>query len=129
MRINREAFLQRLLSVQSGLATRETIEQASCYAFLDGRVYCFNGEVCCSVPSKLGKQFRGAVKAKPLYDQLQMWSEDEIDLEPTETLLIVEGLRKKWECPLEAEVQLSVEMVEQPTEWLELPEEIGRAHV
>ena len=56
--------MHKLEAVSPGLATREAIEQSSCFVFKDGRVMTFNDEVACSIDCELG--FDGAVAAKPL---------------------------------------------------------------
>lgn len=121
--VNKDSFLSILQSVQSGLSQREKeIEQSSCLAFVDGFVMTFNDEISCRAKSNLPKSFRGAVQAKPLIEILKRIPDKEIELDTTDSLLIIKGIRKKTELRMEQEIVLSLDMVEKPTEWKQLPE-------
>lgn len=121
--INKDSFLSILQSVQSGLSQREKeIEQSSCLAFVDGFVLTYNDEISCRAKSNLPKSFRGAVQAKPLIEILKRIPDKEIELDTTESRLILKGIKKKTEIRMEQEVVLSLDMVEAPEEWKPLPE-------
>ena len=114
MRQNREQLLHKLEAVSPGLATREAIEQSSCFVFKDGRVMTFNDEVACSIDCELG--FDGAVAAKPLLDLLDKLTEDVVKVEAKGGELIVMGKRRRAGIALEAEILLPVDTVEDPEE-------------
>jgi len=71
MKVNREAFLQCLETVQPGLSTREVVEQASSFIFKEGEVFSFNDELFCRNKSTLNSSFQGAVKADKLLNLLR----------------------------------------------------------
>ena len=126
MRIQRELFLKVLESVSSGLATRELIEQSSCFCFTeDGRVCTFNDELLASRESPL--KIVGAVNAKPLLALLSKMVEDDLDIEHVDGELIVKGTGRRSGIRMESEVSLPVEVVEMPANWRLLDPEFGDA--
>ncbi len=122
VRVNREQFLSRLQSVSSGLSDREFLEQSSTFVFQNGKVRTFNDETMCVAPSKLGKEFTGAVHAHPLLEILSKLTEEEVDLIPGDGELVVKGTRRKAGIRMEHEIFLPYSEVETPEEWLPLPE-------
>ena len=61
--INRAALLQELEAVQPGLGTgRDTVEQAGCFGFHNGRVLTYNDEVSCSLETAI--KLTGAVAGR-----------------------------------------------------------------
>lgn len=125
MRVNREQLLKVLESVAPGLASREILEQSSCFVFHKGRVVTFNDAVACSRASPLNIQ--GAVKAKPLLDLLSKLDEDELDIEVKESELIVHGARRKAGIRMEAQVMLPIESVDVPDTWRKLDPDFSDA--
>lgn len=126
-RVNREEFLNRLQAVQPGLSAKEVLEQSSCFAFSDGKILTYNEETSCRIPSKLGKDFAGAVQAKPLLDLLGKLTEDEVGLEAADGELIVTGTRRKAGIRMEKDVLLGINAVEDPGEWKPLAEDFAEA--
>lgn len=125
MRTGREELLKVLQSVSPGLATKEIIEQSSCFAFQDGRVFTFNDEVAASRESPI--EINGAVKADKLLEILSKMAEDDIEIIDTATELQIKGKRKKAGIRKEEEVKLNYEDVEPADDWLELPEDFNDA--
>lgn len=125
--INREELLSRLQSLQPGLSSREIVEQSTCFVFQAGRILTYNDEVMCSTASKLGKEFKGAVQAKPLLDLLGKLPEDELGIEFSESELVITGVKKKAGIRLEQEILLGVANVEKPETWEVLPEDFDDA--
>lgn len=127
MRINREQLLRNLEAVVPGLATREAVEQSSCFVFRDGKVVTFNDEVACSTDCEVG--FDGAVAAKPLVDLLGKLSEDVLDIAPSESggEIIIKGKRRRAGISMEAEISLPVGSVEVPDKWADLSPEFADA--
>ena len=66
MKVNKEKLRQALEIVRPGLANKEVIEQATSFAFMDGRVVTYNDEISISHPVE-GIEIEGAVKADQLY--------------------------------------------------------------
>jgi DNA polymerase III sliding clamp (beta) subunit (PCNA family) len=125
MRVNRELFLSKLEAVSPGLASRELIEQSSCFVFKGGRIYTFNDEVACSIESPI--EAEGAVVAKPLMDLLGKLPEDELEITVGEGKLQVKGNRRRAEVTMEAQVNLPIDSIEVPTSWTELDKEFLEA--
>jgi hypothetical protein len=127
IKVNREDFLSRLLTVQPGLSQREILEQSSCVVFRNGSIVTYNDEVSCRCASGLPKEVTGAVKAKPLLAILQKLEEDEIQVCVTAKGLEIRGKRKGAAIALEAEVLLAVDTVEPPKGWSPLPDDFCKA--
>lgn len=128
MRQDREGLLQRLEAVAPGLATKEAVEQSSCFVFRGGRVITFNDEIACSIDCELG--IEGAVAAKPLLDLLGKLAEKVIDVRPNpanEGELLIKGKRRRAGITLEANITLPVGAVETPGEWTDLDPEFADA--
>lgn len=123
MKKNREELLANLEAVAAGLATRETIEQSSCFIFEGGRVITFNDEIACCIECDLG--FDGAVAATPLLELLRKLIEKDIDIAPNEemTELIVKGKRRRSGVTMEAEIALPRGALETPGKWRKLDPE------
>jgi DNA polymerase III sliding clamp (beta) subunit (PCNA family) len=126
--VNREEFLSRLLAIQPGLSPREILQQSSCVVFDKGWLISFNDEISCRYASKLGKDFVGAVKAKPLIDLLSKLPDDEVGMETTPSELIISGKGgRRSGVAMELEIQLQVATVEAPGEWKKLHEDFAEA--
>lgn len=132
VRIPREAFLERLEQLQPGLASREIMDQATCFAFKNGRVYTFNEEIACQADSLLPKEFVGAVQSRPLLDILRRMPEKKIYVSNGSGRLVIEGSREKGKRKrariiLQSKVLLPFEQVEQPDKWHPLSEDFAEA--
>lgn len=128
VRVNREEFLTKLQSVSAGLASRDVIEQSDAFCFKDGYIMTYNEEVACRMPSKLGNDFLGAVKAKPVLNLLQKMKEDEVDLETADGELLVKGKgARKAGVRMEQEILLAIATVDKPTGWNALPDDFADA--
>lgn len=121
MRINRESILVALEAVRPGLSKREVIEQSDCVVFDSGTLYTYNDEVCCRVPSGLTEEFQGAFPAEKILAQLSGMPDENVDLEMTETGLLISGKRRRAEVFRKAEVVLPFRAVTVPDEWTPLP--------
>ena len=128
VKVDREVFLKALEAVQPGTSKRELVEQAACVIFQNGEVLTYNEEIACRMPSPLGDEIEGAAPLKPLLDQLRKWKEEEIEIEATESELIVKGKGSRSAgFRLEAEISLPVGMVEKPNKWEKLHPDFGEA--
>ncbi len=125
--ITRDDLLTKLQMVQPGLAAREILQQSSSYIFKDGYIMTFNEEIACRIPSKIDKEFCGAVPAAPLLSMMQKMKEETVDLEMGETELLVIGKRKRSGFRVEKEIMLEIGVVSKPGEWYELPGDYGEA--
>lgn len=125
IKVNREDFFGKLQSVQPGLTSKEVIEQSSCFVFVPGMIMTFNDEVSCRVPyDHFGKDFKGAVKAKPLLDLLAKLPEDELELEMDGAELLVTGAKRESGIRMEKEIMSAASSVEIPGEkdWKTMPD-------
>lgn len=127
MKVDRKDLIQILDSVNPGVATRENIDQSSCFVFDRGNVYTFNDEIACcrKIPTHLN--LKGAVKAKPLLDLLNKLSEDEIDIDQTDEEFLISGSRRKAGIRMDEQVLLAIDQVESPDQWNELNVDFGQA--
>ena len=62
-------ILQALTIVKPGLSSKDVIEQANSFAFIDGRIITYNDELSISHPIP-GLAIEGAIKADVLYGLL-----------------------------------------------------------
>lgn len=123
MKVDRQEFLTKLQLVQPGLAEKgEVIEQSSCFVFDKGRVFTFNDEVACSTKSGLDSKVTIAVQSKPILSLMEKLPEDDLIFEIKEGSLLISGKGRKACLRCEAEILLSLDSVEEPTSWQELPE-------
>lgn len=108
-------MLQTLESVAAGLSQKEVEEQSSCYAFKDGYVMTYNGELASWCKLKLDVE--GAVPAAPLLAILGKYPDDEIDVSVHEGEFILKGKNKRTPIRMEAEVLLRIDEVERAQQW------------
>ena len=120
MRVNREAFLHCLESVQAGVTSKDVVAQASCFAVLNGDVLSYSDEVYCRAESLLPDKFSGAVPHKPLLELLRKLNEDEIEVKQSEGELLLIGKGRRAGIRMEREVSLPFGSVETPEEWRKL---------
>jgi hypothetical protein len=125
VRVDREKFLQDLESVQPGLSQKEIVEQSSCFIFKDGKVMTFNDEIACRRTTAV--KMTGAVSAAPLISLLQKLTNEEIEIEPKESSLLVKAKNKRASIRMEKEILLPMDAIETPKEWKPLPEDFIEA--
>ena len=113
--VNRQELLQQLDAVSPGLATREIIEQSSCFVFTDGEIITYNDEVSCR--QKTSIKLSGVVQSKPLISILQKLSEDSVQLEVGEGELVIIGKRRKAGIRMDKDLLLPIKNVEKPKKW------------
>jgi hypothetical protein len=127
VRVNRTELLTALEAVSPGLATKESVEQGSCFVFRKGKICTFNEEIACESKSPLG-DFEGAVTAKPLWDLISKLQEDELEIEIRDGVEFrVVGKGKRSGIRMEAKVMLPIDTVEQATEWKPLDKDFAEA--
>ena len=121
MKIKRTHLLNCLESLRPGLAPRENVEQSTCFAFLNGRIWTYNLEIAASVQSPL--KIEGAVPADEVLALLQKLKEDEIEVTVEGQELHIKGKGRRSKLPFDLDVQLPINSLEAPTTWVVLPEE------
>lgn len=121
MQIKKEQLIKALEAVKPGLHSKDIVEQATSFAFMDGMVVTFNDMIAVRYPIDL--DIEGAVRANELYALLSKIKEKEIDLEVTENELRISGEKFKGGIKLEAEIRLPLEELgEYEDDWEEIPE-------
>ena len=115
MLVNRGALLARLHEASIGLASKETIEQSSCFVFHAGQLVTFNDNIMVRCESPL--DFDAAVPAQDLLGMVSKCPDEEIKIYLQDGELIVKG--KKWTAGIavSAEMSLPVGAVPQPEKW------------
>jgi DNA polymerase III sliding clamp (beta) subunit (PCNA family) len=113
----KKAELQAALEkVKPGLADRELIEQATSFAFMNGRVVTYNDEISISHPVQ-DLDVEGAIKAEALYSFLNRVKQDTITIDVDDNQLKITAGRSKAGLVLEQEVKLPVEEVGEIGTW------------
>lgn len=125
IRVNRESFLQKLEAVTPGLTKKDVIEQSSCFVFQDNTVFTFNDEITCR--NKVDVDITGAVQAEPLLALLRKLVEEEVELETTDTKLIVKGKKRSAGIHMEQEILLPVMDFTLPEKWRKLHPDFSEA--
>lgn len=121
MLVNTAQLQTALEIVKPGLASKEVIEQATSFAFMNGRVITYNDEISISHPVD-GIDFEGALKADKLYALLKKTKKEEIDISLVKNEVIITGGKSKAGLALQAEITLPLEEVSQRGKWKPLPE-------
>jgi hypothetical protein len=125
----RASLLQALEAVRPALSTRDIIEQSSNFVFRGGRVWAYNGELCCRAPTGLPKELTGAVASGPLLKYLAKMPDEEIGVRAAggKLELLGRGGRRWAKILFDAEVLLPLDSVEKPGGWRALPEDFSEA--
>lgn len=122
MKINKEQLQKALEIVKPGLSSKEIIEQATSFAFIDGRVVTYNDEISISHPVP-GLELSGAIQAEKLYPFLSKVKKDEIEIEVNDNELVITSGRSKAGLTLQSEIKLPIsEEIAKKGKWKLLPE-------
>ncbi len=125
MHVQRSALLTALEQIQAGLTTRDIIEQSACFAFTNGRIYTFNDEVACSVPSPL--KIEGAITAGSFIGILRKLPEDDLQFEVSKNELKFTGKGKIIKVKLDKTIRLPIDKLETPDQWVKLNDNFSEA--
>lgn len=126
MKINKAELQTALEIVKPGLANKEIIEQSTSFAFNAGRVITYNDEIGISHPIK-GLDIQGAVEADKLYSLLSRITMDEIDIDISETEVILQAGKGRAGLPLQQEIKLPLEEIKVKKDWKESPDKFIEA--
>lgn len=124
-KLRREELLDECQTVAPGLSPREIVQQSSCFVFHKGRIWTFNDEVACSLPTRVKAE--GAVKASYLIELLAEMKDETVDVEVTDSELVVRGKSEEAAVSLEKTVILPIDQVEPPKKWVKLDKEFEEA--
>lgn len=120
MKINTAKIKTALDVVKSGLAQKELIEQTTSFAFIKGHVITYNDEVSVSYPLPELKTLTGAIAAKEFYDLFQKIKTEEVEVEVTDTEMVVTMGRSKAGFVLQTEIKLPLSDMVVGKEWIPL---------
>jgi DNA polymerase III sliding clamp (beta) subunit (PCNA family) len=115
-------LLQALETVKPGLASKELIEQATSFAFIDGRVVTYNDEISISHPVE-GLDIIGAIQAEELYKLLGRLKKEEIEIEASDSEITLKSGGTKAGFTLHNEIKLPLKELDNIEDWKKLPED------
>lgn len=125
MKVQIKQLREALEIVKPGLANKElAIEQATSFAFMDGRVVTYNDEISVSHPVEGLKDLQGAIDADLLYPFLGKLKTEEVDMDLNEkSELIIKSGKSKAGFLLQADIKLPLDQeVSEKGKWKALPE-------
>lgn len=130
MKINKADLVQVLEKVRPGIATKDDIEQTTCFAFTDGAILSYNDEISVRHPFEI--DFEGVVDASTFYGIMQKIApndDGEVEVYTTKKQLRVKGRRTTSGLALDPEVRLPLEELGDLKEsrWTKLPENFREA--
>lgn len=118
-------ILQALTIVKPGLSNKDVIEQASSFAFIDGKIITYNDEISIAHPID-GLEIEGAIKADLLYGLLSKVKSEEIELSTEGNELKIKSGRMKAGITLQQEIKLPLEEIATKSKWKALPENFSK---
>ena len=118
--IKKNDLLEALEIVKPALGSKDIIEQTDSFIFKDGCVVTYNDDLSISHPVT-GLTFEGAIKAEQMYKMLSKMKKDEVDLEVTESEIVLTAGRSRAGFALQAKITLPLEEVGQAEDWITLP--------
>jgi hypothetical protein len=122
MNISKLKLQEALEKVKPGLADKASIEQATSFCFLNGRVVTYNDSISLSSPVE-GLELTGAIEAEHLYKFLSKIKKDELELEIKGNELILTTGKAKAGLTLQSEITLPLdEELSKKGKWKDLPE-------
>lgn len=119
--INRAELQAALELVRPGLANKETIEQATSFAFMSGRVVTYNDEISVSHPVD-GLDIDGAIQAEELYKLLSKMKGEIIEIEVNGGEVLITSGKSKAGLTMSEEVTLPLEEIGETGKFKRLPE-------
>ena len=111
-RIDRKDLLRVLSSVAPGLASREVIEQTSCYVFDGDRVMTYNDEIACV--TNTGLMLTGAIQSRSFLELIEKFTEDTIGISVEGDEIVVHGKGRRAGFVREQEILLPFNSMERP---------------
>ncbi len=124
MKINKAELLTALEVVKPGIQAKETIEQATAFAFINGHVVTYNDDISLSHPVK-DLEVEGAVQAKELYGILKKMKGDEVEFEVTDSAILFKSGRAKADLTLQQEIRMPLGEIGEIDGWKKCPEDFA----
>ena len=119
--MKRKDLLDALTIVRPGLDSKESIEQATSFAFIDGRIVTYNDRISISHPIP-GMEITGAINAEEFYQLLSKLKKDEIEISITENEVLMKSGRATAGFALQREIKLPIGELGKISAWKKLPE-------
>lgn len=120
-KLKREELLNALEKVRPGLAKDDSIEQATSFAFMEGRVVTYNDEISVSYPLK-DIDFTGVIREVLIYKFLKNFKVEEITLQETTDGLEIKADRATAVFSISSkEITLPIADLRKKEEWKDLP--------
>ena len=120
MQIQRIALLNALESVKPGLASKEVIEQSTCFVFLNNQVATYNDTVAVSIPFEI--DIEGAVRSTELLSLLNKVKDKEVDVYEKDNEFRVDGEKFRSAVTMENEIVLPLDFLKTKIKFKPLPE-------
>ena len=124
MKINKAELLTALEVVKPGIQTRETVDQATAFAFINGRVVTYNDDISLSHPVK-DLELEGAVQAKELYAILKKMKGDEVEFEREANSIVFKSGRAKADLTIQEEIRMPLGEIGDIENWKKVPEDFA----
>lgn len=118
MKINRKELLDVLKKIKPGIASKDSIEQATHFIFNKKSVLTYNDQISISHPFK--SDLSCTVPAKEFYEILSKIEDEEIDFSIQEEKIQFKTKRAKLELSIHIQIDKSI-IVEPGKEWKKLP--------
>lgn len=125
--MNRESILEALEIVKPGLASKEHIEQSTCFAFTNGKIVTFNDEISVSHPVEGLEGIEGAIQANEFYQVLSKLKANEIEIEVDGPEVRLKAGRAKAGLVLQEKIRMPLEAIGEKSKWQKIPENMLEA--
>lgn len=109
MKIKRIELVEALEAVKPGLASKELVEQSTCFVFSDGLLLTYNDSIAVSVNSPLPDEIVGAVPAQEFYAFITKLSDDEIDIALSDGKMTIKGKKSTAQIAFNTSVVLPLD--------------------
>jgi DNA polymerase III sliding clamp (beta) subunit (PCNA family) len=120
MKIKTKDFKQALEIVKPGLASKEFMEQATNFAFMDGSVFTYNDALCVSHTLE-GSDLKCAVKADLLQKYINKVSAKELEITQKPKELYIKAGRSRTGFQIANKIKLPLNNVTLDDAWEDLP--------
>lgn len=120
MQIKKMELLNALESVKPGLASKEIVEQSTCFVFQNNQIAAYNDVVAVSFPFELGVE--GAVVSKELISLMHKVKDKEIEVYEKDNEFRIDGEKFKSAITMEKEIALPLDFLKTKIKFKPLPE-------
>jgi DNA polymerase III sliding clamp (beta) subunit (PCNA family) len=127
MQVNKTKLQKALGYVSPGLASKEVIQQATAFVFMDGVIMTYNDRISISHPMEELKGLTGAIQADELYKLLNKVKREEIDIIINENEAVIKSGKMKAGFTLQSEIKLPFESIGKKGKWKVISGEMVKA--